>query len=64
MRFAVIVPADNFKKFGLQVERLLPAIKPKVIAPPEPVLVIAGLVSIEPRRDWHQVRLPVQVLQV
>jgi len=61
---AIVVPRDDLHKVGLQVPHLLPARVPEVVAVPEPVLVVARQVGVEPGRHGHHVRLPVERLEV
>lgn len=46
--------------FWLQLDGLLPAVVPEVIASPEPVLRPLRDVGVEPWRDTHHVRLALQ----
>ena len=60
VRLAVVVPGDDLHILGRQLEHLLPAVEPEIVPAPGPVLVEHRQVSVEPRRDGHDVRPPVQ----
>jgi hypothetical protein len=60
VRLAVVVPGDDLHILGRQFEHLLPAVEPEVVPAPGPVLVEHRQVRVEPRRDGHDVRPPVQ----
>ena len=48
VRFAIVVPGDDFDQFGLQGDDLFPAGGPEAIAAPEPIFVPLGEIGVEP----------------
>lgn len=52
-----VVPRDDLDvvRLMIQGQNLLPAMKPEIIAPPQPVLTISGHVRVEPGRYRHHI---------
>lgn len=54
MRFAVVIPSDNFNEAWLEVQHLNPSLIPEIIGWEDPVFAIWDFgtkVGGEPRRD-------------
>lgn len=60
MRLAEIIPADDFYPLWLEGPDFLPTVKPQFVPRPEPVLVVAWQVRVEPWGDRHHVWQAIQ----